>query len=55
MLFCPLSYSFKIPALVQRVEIDKRSGSISVPPNLAQDADVDSAHELLPENIYAVS
>lgn len=55
MLLCPLPDSIEISALVPSIEIDIGSGRLWIPPDLPQYADVDGAHELLPDNIQAMS
>ena len=52
--FCPLPNSFKVPAFMLRIEINERLGVLWVDPNLAKDADVNGAHELLSYNVQAM-
>ena len=54
MLKSPLAYSVKVPAFVLRIEIHVCGGLGTVPPHLAEHADVDCAHELLADYVKTV-
>lgn len=51
----PAPHGFKITALVISIEINKWSRLIGERPHLPQYTDIDSAHELLAQDIEAVS
>ena len=53
-LLRPLSDGIEVPALMPRVKVDVGGWRGGVEPYLAQDADVDGAHELLAEDVEAV-
>lgn len=55
MLFSPSSDLFKVPASVFGVEVDVCFRGSLVPPHLTQNTDVDGAHELLADDVKAVS
>jgi hypothetical protein len=54
MFFCPLPHIVKVPAPVDRVEVWVRCGLFPVPPHLSEDRDVNSAHQLLANDVQAV-
>lgn len=54
MLLDILAKLVEITALVLRVEVHKWFRMVRVQPDLAEDAHVDVAHELLTDNIEAV-
>ena len=55
MLLCPLADSIEVPTGVSGIEIDVCLWGRGIPPHLAEDADVDGTHQLLAENVEAVS
>lgn len=54
MLLGPRPDGLKIATRVLGVEVWVRAGLLLVPPDLAEDGNVDGAHELLPEDVEAV-
>lgn len=54
VLLSPFPDLLEIATSVLRVEIDEWLWGVWVEPDLAEDAHVDGAHELLPENVEAV-
>lgn len=54
-LFCPLPNRIEVLALMFRIEIHKSFWSLRIPPHLPQDSSVWHTHELLANDVHAMS
>ena len=54
VLLRPRADLVKVATLVLRVEVNEWLGMVRVNPDLAQDSDINTAHQLLTENIETV-
>lgn len=54
VLLCPIPDLLKIATLMVCIEVYKRRGLVRVNPDLAENTDVDGAHQLLADDIEAV-
>lgn len=58
MFLRPLPDRLKISTAMLRIEVHKRLWMrliLWLPPNLAKDADISDTHQLLPQNVHAMS